>query len=358
MTNKKQRTRSAETAHHTTYEESMESKLCKLRARTLLLGDIPQKYLDIEHDCCHKHKGDVSRLNSKDRADLELLQAYLEEYGYPYYKGNGKPAKWLTVWQKKAIEAFCQFIDDPRRCHGGQLMGLHQCKSIMKTLQFKQRVTLVKVVTTLFCLMSVDGYRIGRYANKRKNETPVYDERGFELLRAIPHYEIRSLHEHIWREAISETKYKDTIKMLKLAGFFEVASCFLSNTEASVRRQELREQGASQEEIEAVPIVKSEPAYKWFQHRFLEILGVKMKSDIGKKKDVMIDSIERAKASMVRKRLSGMYVTYSPTSDGFWTKKRKEFLVRLGLPRYQQAARPDPNPYGDDVLPELEQYWH
>ncbi|WP_045410158.1 hypothetical protein [Vibrio jasicida] len=355
MTNKKQRTRSAETAHHTTYEESMESKLCKLRARVLCVGKIPDKYLSILTDYFEKHNEDASRFNNKDRADLELIREYVEAYGYPYYKKNGRPDKWLTVWQMKALHAFSKFIDDPRRCHKGQLMGLHQCKSIMKTLQFKQRVSLVKVVTTLFCHMSVDGYRIGRYANKAKKETPIYDENGFELLRAIPHYDIRSLYEHTWREAISETKYKDMIKMLKLAGFFEVESCYLANTEANVRRQELREQGASQVEIDNIPSVKSVAAYKWFTHSFLEILGVKMESN--KKGDqVIIDSIARAKASMVKKKLSAMYATYCPHSDGFWTKKRKDFLVMLGLPRYPQGARPEPNPYGDDVLPELAQY--
>ncbi|WP_232105222.1 hypothetical protein [Vibrio parahaemolyticus] len=144
--------------------------------------------------------------------------------------------KWITYFQMRILLAFCDFIDDPRRCHQGRLMGLHQCKSGMKTLQAKQRLAIVQVVTAMFCTMNVDGYRIGRYADKSKNEQPILDENGNELLRGVTHYELRGLFTQIWRQPISKTKYTDVV-MLKLSGFLEVESCYLAQPEAAVLRE-------------------------------------------------------------------------------------------------------------------------
>lgn len=230
-------------------------------------------------------------------------------------------------------------------------MGLHQCKSGQKTLQAKQRLTIVQTVTTMFCSMNVDGNRIGRYADKSKNEQPIYDEDGNELLRGITHYELRGLHSQVWRQPISKTKYTDVVKMLKLAGYLEVESCYLAQPEAAVLREELREQGASEEEIDAIPSIKSQAAYKWFTHQFIELFGIHFQ-------DKMKESLAYAKEVMAYKKLSNVFATYSPFSDGFWTKKRKEYLWRLNQLRYPQGKPPEPNAYGDDVLPELVTSWH
>ncbi|ODS09743.1 hypothetical protein [Vibrio scophthalmi] len=343
------KSKSAETAHHDKYDESMESKLCKLHARVLCVGKIPDKYFSIYE----KSQRNASSLKNKERADLELFDKYTQVYGLPKTHKNGKEMKWLTLWKMKAIHAFCLFIDDPKRCHKGRLMGLHQCKSSMKTLQFKQRVELVKVVTTLFTLMNVDGCRIGRYADKRKKQTPLYDENGHELLRAVTHSEIRDQHEFIWSSAITKTKYTDVINMLKLAGFFEVESCYVGNVEGEVIRHEMRLNGATAEEIGEIPRIKSVAAYKWFKESFINaLLGVVPEST----REMLRTSLDVAKADMAKKKLSSMYATHSASSAGFWTKKRKEFLQLLGLTRYPQGAPPAPNPYGD-TLPELDYGW-
>lgn len=344
------RQRSAEFAHHTTYRESLESRLCRLHIRVLCLGKLPDKYL-AALEKFNKYNRDESRLKAKERDDLEVIQSYLEKYGLPQRKKNGKPMKWITYFQMRILLAFCDFIDDPRRCHQGRLMGLHQCKSGMKTLQAKQRLAIVQVVTAMFCTMNVDGYRIGRYADKSKNEQPILDENGNELLRGVTHYELRGLFTQIWRQSISKTKYTDVVKMLKLSGFLEVESCYLAQPEAAILREELREQGADDEAIEAIPSIKSQAAYKWFTHQFIEIFGIHFQ-------DKMKESLAQAKESMMAKRLSNIYATYSPFSDGFWTKKRKEYLWRLNQLRYPQGRPPDINPYGDDVLPELVTSWH
>lgn len=350
LRNRNPRNRSAEFAHHLSFHESLESRLCRLHIRVLCFGKIPDKYFAVLEK--HQRVGqNEMRLKIHERDTLEVIQAYLEEYGLPQRKKNGKPMKRITYFQMRILLAFCDFIDDPRRCHQGRLMGLHQCKSGQKTLQAKQRLTIVQTVTTMFCSMNVDGYRVGRYADKSKNEHPDYDENGNELLRGITHYELRGLHSQIWRQPISKTKYTDVVKMLKLAGYLEVESCYLAQTEAAVLRAELREQGASEEELDAIPSIKSQAAYKWFTHQFIELFGIHFQ-------DKMKESLAYAKEVMANKKLSNVFATYSPFSDGFWTKKRKEYLWRLNQLRYPQGKPPEPNAYGDDVLPELVTSWH
>ncbi len=350
MLKRNPRNRSAEFAHHTTYRESLASRLCRLHIRVLCFGQIPDKYFHVLEKY-NKHNQDESRLKENERDDLEVILTYLEVYGMPSRKKDGKPMKWFTYFQMRILLAFCDFIDDPRRCHQGRLMGLHQCKSGQKTLQDKQRLAIVQVVTTMFCTMNVDGFRVGRYADKKKNEHPEYDENGNELLRGITHYELRGLHTQVWRQEISKTKYTDVVGMLKMSGFLEVEACYLAQPEAAVLREELREQGASEEDIESIPSIRSQAAYKWFTHQFIELFGIHYQ-------EKMKESLANSKANMVMKKLSNLYTTYSPFSDGFWTKKRKEYLWRLNQLRYPQGRPPDPNPYGDDVLPELVTSWH
>ncbi|EMD1178588.1 hypothetical protein VP758_005214 [Vibrio harveyi] len=350
LSNRNPRDRSAEFAHHLRFHESLESRLCRLHIRVLCFGKIPDKYFSVLKK--YQREGqDEMRLKIHERDALEVILAYLEEYGLPQRKKNGKPMKWFTYFQMRILLAFCDFIDDPRRCHQGRLMGLHQCKSGQKTLQAKQRVTIVQTVTTMFCSMNIDGYRIGRYADKSKNELPIFDEYGNELLRGITHYELRGLHSQVWRQPISRTKYNDVVKMLKLAGFLEVESCYLAQPEAAVLREELREQGASEKEIEAIPSIKSQAAYKWFTRQFIELFGIHFQ-------EKMKESLAYAKESMTNKKLSNIFAKYSPFSDGFWTKKRKEYLWRLNQLRYPQGCPPALNHYGDDVLPELGTHWH
>ena len=324
------KTRSQELEHHESRSESLDSQLCKLHIKVLCHGEFPKSITN-----AYLKADNQQKLSTQEQSYIELGDLYIEQFGTPIRnKKNGQAFKWLTGYQRTLLLAFCEFIDDPLRCHQGKLAKLHHCKSILKGLQFKQRVALVKVVTTLFTSMSIESGFIGQYANQF--EEKILDEQGNELLRGMPHYKIRGRHKQLWGESISKTKYSDCIKMLKLADFFEVRACYVSNQEAQIIRQELRDKGASLEEIEAIPRVYSEPAYKNFTQAFFDVFASIMDSEH------MVKSKALSMAKRVKNKLSLMYVTYTPFSDGFFTKKRKEYLKRLGSLRYPQGANEPP----------------
>lgn len=259
-----------------TYNESIESRLCKLRIQVLgSNGTIPKSYLD----AFAKGKSNLQSLSQDELNKLETLSKYLDVFKKSDLK--------ILHWQKRHLHAFCKFIDDPIRCHQGRFLGLHNCKSKMKTLQHKQRETLVKVVTTLFTQMSVESLRVGHYP--KEEERRIYDEHGQVKLMGVTHHELRGLYHRIWNESIGKTKWHDTLNMLKLAGFFETESCYIDNTnkEADIKRLEMIENGATKEEAQnAIPAVYSEASYKWFSHSFIDALGLSDKQDIIESKKI------------------------------------------------------------------------
>nr|AAB07596.1 Rep101 [Vibrio ordalii] len=289
-------------------------------------GELPKSYSNAYNKLAKGNK----KLTPSETIQVELIDQYIERFGTPIRnKKNGQALKWITGYQRSILLAFADFIDNPLRCHQGKLSKLHHCKSILKGLQFKQRVTLFKVVTTLFTATSIETGYIGRYANQYEEKS--LDEHGFEKMRGMQHYAIRGRYQQLWNESISKTKYSDCIKMLKLAGFFEVTACYVSNTEASIIKQELRDNGATDEEIQAVPRVYSEPAYKCFTNAFAAVFEALINSE----------HMQQSKALSIAKRIKNklclIYVTYTPFSDSFFTRKRKDYLSRLFQSRFPQG---------------------
>lgn len=316
--------RTAEKAHHAKFQQSLEMRLCKLHIQFLSSGKLPKNYRKVLDK-------NPNKLTDAEKETRNVLTHYLKHYKQPH---QSNPRIMFGHWQRRILMAFCDFIDNPIRCHNGNLRVLHYCKSKMKSLQFKQRVALVEVVTTLVSRMDVETLSIRKYSDNP--ESALFDENGHELMRGITHYDIRDAYEDIWNKPISKTKYTDTINMLKLAGFFDVESCYLSNDAGELRRAELRESGASKEEIEAIPKICSEAAYKWFTPSFIAAFGIADKID-------MIEAKAYSIKSRIAKGLSSLFATFSPNSTSFWTKKRREFLYRnykLGMLRYPQGGYP------------------
>lgn len=337
MNNKRKhpKTRQAELTHHLTYDESLESQLSRLHIKVLSHGKIPDSYL-----AAYQKGSQGKTLSNDELKKVELLSEYLERFDMPAVKSDGSFYKWFTHWQKRLLLAFCDFIDDPVRCHQGRLLKLHKCKSAMKSLQHKQRVTIIELVTTLFTRMNVETLSVGQYGKDESEQ--LKDTKGNVLMRGITHGDLRGLYHRLWNKPISKTKYHDTLNMLKLAGFFEVEACYIDNEEAEVKRAELKEKGATKEEIEAIPSIYSEAAYKWFTFEFIEVFGIIHKDD-------MIESKKLSIAKRLKAGLSNLFATYKPFSNSFWTKKRKDYLSRAGKRRYPQA-----NPSMiDNQLPEL-----
>ena len=316
------KTRRTEKEHHETYEESLDSRLCKLRVTTLgTKGRIPKRFIQ----AWSKSQVVKNPLSTQEQLDAEVYTEYVERF-----KSKNHNHISITPWQSNILLGFCEFIDNPLRCHQGRLAKLQYCKSLLKGLQDKQRVALVKVVTTLFSFMSIETGFIGEYNTSTHGE--LVDEKGDILLQGVQHYLIRSRYEQIWSEPISKSKYFDCLTMLKLSEFFEVELCYLSNEEAEIKRAELREKGASVEEIEAIPRVYSEPAYKRMTEKFFDVFKERINSEH------MLKSKAHAVKKRIKKKLSLMYTTYTPFSNGFFTKVRREFMSMVGRIRYPQAA--------------------
>ena len=316
------KTRRTEKEHHETYEESLDSRLCKLRITTLgTKGKIPKRFIQ----AWSKSKGKGNSLSTQDFLDAELYKEYAERFNTKNHFHCS-----ITPWQRNILTAFCEFIDNPLRCHQGRLAKLQYSKSLLKGLQHKQRVSLFKVVTALFSFMSIETGFIGEYNTSTHGE--LVDENGDILMQGVQHYLIRSRYEQIWSEPISKTKYFDCLTMLKLCDFFEVTSCYLSNEEAEAKRAELRENGATIEEIEEIPRVYSEPAYKRMTEQFFDVFKERINAEH------MIAFKAHAAKERIKKKLSLLYTTYTPFSSGFFTKIRREFLSRFGYKRYPQSS--------------------
>ncbi|PCS23013.1 hypothetical protein [Candidatus Enterovibrio escicola] len=322
-----------ELAHHTTVVESMDSQLCKLHIKVLSAGVIPSglRKSFIKVKALRDDYRSLSSMTGIEQQQAEFCLDYLQTFGMSDLAGMSDGIHWLTHYQKRILLALCDFIDDPLRCHRGLLAPLHQCKSLLKTLQTKQRVHLIKVVTVLISSMNIESWTIGKYSNKY--QSALYDNNGLELFRGITHAELKEKYRTLWGQDINKGVYDDCIKMLKLAGFLEIESCYLSNDAGDIKRQELRESGASLDEINAIPRICSEAAFKRFTPAFKQVFAFMLDAED------MIKSKMKAFAKSAARKLSSAYATYSPFSDSFWTRKRNDFKQwKNGRSKYPQSA--------------------
>ncbi|HDG1511712.1 TPA: hypothetical protein PFD34_003344 [Vibrio cholerae] len=306
---------------HQNYVESIDSQLCKLHIKVLTLGKLPGMYEDAYLKAINHQT-----MTDKDRELSAIVDRYVAEFGVPDFQ---KP--WLNPYQRQILLAFCDFIDDPLRCHKGSFRALHYCKSIQKGLQERQRITLVKFVTTLFTFSSIETGFIGTYGDEFT--PPVYED-DLKMLQGIQHYKIRSRFAYLWKESISKTRYDDCVRMFKSCQFLEIEACSISNADADVIRQELREKGASIEEINNVPRVYSRPAYKYFTDAFFSLFASITRTEHMQKFKA------RAIEKRIKNKLSLAFAVYSCFGDTFNVKKNK-FLSKFKWP---QGAHSEPPP--------------
>ncbi|WP_150149070.1 hypothetical protein [Candidatus Enterovibrio altilux] len=142
----------------------------------------------------------LSSMTGIEQQQAELCLNYLQTFGMRHLPGMSDGIHWLTHYQKRILLAFCDFIDDPLRCHRGLLAPLHQCKSIMKTLQTKQRVHLIKVVTVLISSMNIESWTIRKYSNKY--EIALHDNNGLQLFKGITHTELQEKYKTLWGQDV------------------------------------------------------------------------------------------------------------------------------------------------------------
>nr|AKN37602.1 hypothetical protein [Vibrio sp. FF_291] len=268
-------------------------------------------------------------LTENERENSALVDSYLAVFGVPSYL-EGKP--WLNAYQRQILLAFCDFIDDPLRCHKGVFKNLHYCKSIQKGLQHKQRVTLVKFLTALFTFTNIETGFVGTYGD---NETPAIYENDWKLLQGIQHYKIRTRFNMLWNEKISKTRYYDCVRMFKACNFLEVEACYLSNADANAIRQELREVGASLEEINDIPRVYSHASFKYITQSFFDLFKFVTQSDY------MLKFKEKAIAKRLERKLSLSYAAFDTFGATFKTRKNK-FLAKEHWPKCATTAPPEP----------------
>ncbi|WP_150137331.1 hypothetical protein [Candidatus Enterovibrio altilux] len=76
--------------------------------------------------------------------------------------------------------------------------------------------------------------------------------------------------------------------MLKLAGFLEIESCYLSNDAGDIKRQKLRESGASLDEIKAIPRIYSQAAFKRFTPAFKQVFAFMLDAEDMMKSKIMV----------------------------------------------------------------------
>lgn len=306
---------------HQNYVESLDSQLCKLHIKVLTLGKLPGMYED-----AYQKSIDNKKLTDKERELANIVDHYVSEFGAPCF---GK--SWLNPYQRQILLAFCDFIDDPLRAHQGKFKQLHYCKSIQMGLQERQRITLIKFATTLFTYSNIETGFIGTYGDEYT--PPVYED-DLKMLQGIQHYKIRSRFAYLWKSKISKTRYDDCVKMFKACQFLEIEACNVSNADADVIRQELREKGASIEDINNVPRVYSKPAYKYLTDAFFSLFTSITRTEHMQKFKA------RAIEKRIRNKLSLAFAVYFCFGDTFNVKKNK-FLSKFKWP---QGSRSEPPP--------------
>ncbi|WP_190319286.1 hypothetical protein [Candidatus Enterovibrio escicola] len=143
--------------------------MCKLHIKVLSAGVIPSSVLRESFIKVKALRDDYRSLSSMtvlEQQQAELCLDYLQTFGMSDLARIRDGNHWLTHYQKRVLLAVCDFIDDPLRCHRGLLAPLQQYKNLLKSLQTKQHVHLIKVVTVLISSMNIESRTMGKYSNK------------------------------------------------------------------------------------------------------------------------------------------------------------------------------------------------
>lgn len=252
-------------------------------------------------------------------------------------KGNEYKKSFFTLYHMRYLLAFADFIDNPA-CYNKGLFGLYQCKSKIKPLQKRQRITLVKVVAALFTRLEVDSYQIGFCNNSEYMDTVAHTYKDATDNR----HSIRKIYEMMWGEPICEKRYYAAINHLKLADMFCSESIFRYTPNADSQ--------LSDDPSEEIPTIKSHASYKWFTHRFFKVFN-HLEDD-----EEVVKSRRDSIAARIEKGFTTAWITYQAFSDSFytlfWTKKQKPKLSRGDAERYPQRNAPEWSIYGSDPCPD------
>ncbi|MUK92560.1 hypothetical protein GNP80_08905 [Aliivibrio fischeri] len=193
-------------------------------------------------------------------------------------------SKDIMHYQKRYLLSFSKFIDNPFT-NNKAFTDLYFCNSRLKPLQRRQRITLVKVVTTLMSKMEAEHYQIGHCEE--------------EDMKTTPHYWFINQYEKLWKESITKSKWFRCIKQLKLAEFLEVEAVFVYNPELTP---------------EEAGSIQSVAAYKSFTRKFIEAFKLEEVKDV-------IESKLRCIQDRIKKKLSNIWFAYIPFSDSYITTK-------------------------------------
>ena len=193
-------------------------------------------------------------------------------------------SKEIMHYQKRYLLAFSKFIDNPFT-NNKAFTDLYFCNSRLKPLQRRQRITLVKVVTTLMSKMEAEHYRIGHCEE--------------DDMKTTPHYWFISEYEKQWNESITKSKWFRCIKQLKLSDFLEVEAVFVYNPELSP---------------EEAGSIHSVAAYKTFTRKFIEAFKLEEVKDV-------VESKFKCIQNRIKKRLSNIWVAHRPFGDSYVTTK-------------------------------------
>lgn len=193
-------------------------------------------------------------------------------------------SKDIMHYQKRYLLAFSKFIDNPFT-NDKSFTDLYFCNSRLKPLQRRQRVTLVKVVTTLMSKMEAENYQIGHCEE--------------EDMKTTPHYWFIAQYEKLWGETISKSRWYRCMKQLKSADYLDIEAVYVYNPELSPE-----EAGA----------IRSVAAYKTFTRKFIEAFKLEETKDV-------IESKFKCIQDRIKKKLSNIWFAYIPFSDSYITTK-------------------------------------
>lgn len=306
---------------------SLASHLLKLRWHFICHGKIPNKYLKL-YDRYNKNPDGLIDLSIDKQQDFQLINTYIYEYGYPEYT---KVKSKITHEQKIIGLAFLDFIDSPRTALGGKLNELYYCKHSLKSLQYRQRLTLAKVTLTLLSFCNVESFNIGTYDSQCE-----VDSRGYSLMRPIPNVDICRYFYTLWEEPILKDRFYNCTAMLKACGFYEITSCYYElftnqvlKTEEFETLSKLEKQNYNHENEKQIRSVAS---YKHFTPKFLKLFStIRERKDVKKSRRISIKNNHIFKRSPHYQRFTPLsYRQEGSSSLGrFWTKKRKAIATTL-----------------------------
>lgn len=202
--------------------------------------------------------------------DTPTLRARLEQY-----QSNAPKKSKLQHWQKRHIDKFAHFIDNPY-CYNKAFLELHHVNSSLKPLQPRQRLALVKVFAALLSITEAEKFQVGVCKN--------YGMEG------ATHQSLRRIYETIWGESIHKSRWDRMIKLLKKAKWLDVDACYCLDNEPD-------ENGEYTDRIYSIAAMKT------FTATCLAAFG------LSQKKDVAI-STQRSIADRIRKGLSNIWIGY------------------------------------------------